>query len=697
MGPLPPLFQNITCPFLHAGLRRPHLLGLMPRLLVRDHQHSNKSTLLTIASTVDSFLDPTSRPPIPPSARSSQSTSSAISRTGRKSSYQMPSRSATSPIPIPPSSPLPDLSISQDSAFPRFPTSKSRSVTPTTPLTSSFPFPHRNRTPPRTENDAASQLLDVRNTHNGNMIQSMNGTAPETFKRSAKAGSQRSGHRKSNSMSSSQDFSRPTSSRTSPTHHQRPSTSSSNYTGRPSISSASGNSRFTLERSKTDVPAVPAVPLQGKDTQRKDTTSATIEQQTSESAFDFGSFGQDHRSQTFPTDDDHTRKSNDAASMHRRPSEPTVNSHKPRPSVAAVMQPLYSIGSTSSFKSTKSVRGRSTAPLLDRTASSTPKNISRARDDGRLEDAPPIPLHTQVQSLGSDNSRHTPHESTSSNESYSSGRKTGSSRSSPPLHDSTDDSRIGNMFNGFQFDVDRRSSFEEPASSKEDTRTESLKPRPSKPPASAYHTIQTLSPYGKSSSQEETPITSPEDYLASSFTAHSDSSISSSVPPGLVPPPTLGSSGQERPMTANKGNCKGCGELIKGKSVRAEDGRRLTGRYHKQCFVCKTCQAPFPSADFYVMHNHPYCARHYHELNNSLCKNCDRGIEGPYLETEQQHKFHPHCFSCQECHRILRKDYFEFDGRTLCEQHAHRAAQQPSSLGPGRRFPERRTTRLMMM
>ena len=101
-----------------------------------------------------------------------------------------------------------------------------------------------------------------------------------------------------------------------------------------------------------------------------------------------------------------------------------------------------------------------------------------------------------------------------------------------------------------------------------------------------------------------------------------------------------------RPGTANKGNCRGCGEVIQGKSVSSADGR-LTGRYHKQCFVCQTCKEPFQTTDFYVIENNPYCARHYHELNGSLCKTCDRGIEGQYLETEVKQKFHPHCFTCQ--------------------------------------------------
>lgn len=118
-----------------------------------------------------------------------------------------------------------------------------------------------------------------------------------------------------------------------------------------------------------------------------------------------------------------------------------------------------------------------------------------------------------------------------------------------------------------------------------------------------------------------------------------------------------------RPTKASRGDCRGCGEAIRGKSVSSADGR-LTGRYHKQCksscsppcrscltiplgFVCKACQQPFDSATFYVLDNHPYCERDYHKLNNSLCQACDRGIEGQYLETERRQKYHPDCLTCQ--------------------------------------------------
>ncbi|KAL1297230.1 hypothetical protein AAFC00_004794 [Neodothiora populina] len=155
-------------------------------------------------------------------------------------------------------------------------------------------------------------------------------------------------------------------------------------------------------------------------------------------------------------------------------------------------------------------------------------------------------------------------------------------------------------------------------------------------------------------------------------------------------------SSAKRPGTATKHHCRGCKEPIVGKSVKAADGR-LTGRYHKHCFVCKTCQSPFATADFYVINNDPYCEQHYHQLNGSLCSKCNLGIEGPYLETQQgQKKFHLDCFTCHCCHKVLSDDYFEIAGTVYCEQHAFTELRRQEGLGPKRNM-ERRTTRLMMM
>ena len=131
-----------------------------------------------------------------------------------------------------------------------------------------------------------------------------------------------------------------------------------------------------------------------------------------------------------------------------------------------------------------------------------------------------------------------------------------------------------------------------------------------------------------------------------------------------------------------RGDCKACGLPIRGKSVSSADGR-LTGKYHKACFVCTTCSAPFTSAEFYVLDNKPYCEQHYHKLNGSLCGSCDRGIEGQYLEDEAQIKYHSGCFRCLDCGMSLSDGYFEVDGLAYCEPDAWRRVQPTHSGGGG--------------
>lgn len=129
-----------------------------------------------------------------------------------------------------------------------------------------------------------------------------------------------------------------------------------------------------------------------------------------------------------------------------------------------------------------------------------------------------------------------------------------------------------------------------------------------------------------------------------------------------------------------RGDCKACGLPIRGKSVSSADGR-LTGRYHKACFVCTTCSEPFTSAEFYVLDNKPFCELHYHELNGSLCGSCGRGIEGQYVEDEAQVKYHVGCFCCLDCGRSLSDGYFEVDGRSYCEEDAWNRVQSAQPYG----------------
>ncbi|KAK5135889.1 hypothetical protein LTR08_004539 [Meristemomyces frigidus] len=181
------------------------------------------------------------------------------------------------------------------------------------------------------------------------------------------------------------------------------------------------------------------------------------------------------------------------------------------------------------------------------------------------------------------------------------------------------------------------------------------------------------------------------------------------VPPPLpVPQQAPRAQPTTRRIVTRKPNCRGCGKMIEGKSVKAADGR-LTGRWHKACFTCRACEQPFTTADFYVIDNQPYCEQHYHEKNGSLCHGCHRGIEGQYLETissgQTEKKFHPRCFTCCDCRKVLSDDYFEISGKVFCERHALAAMRgQARMAGPGLNphdrkamTAERRTTKLMMM
>ncbi|KAF2725716.1 hypothetical protein K431DRAFT_48099 [Polychaeton citri CBS 116435] len=218
-------------------------------------------------------------------------------------------------------------------------------------------------------------------------------------------------------------------------------------------------------------------------------------------------------------------------------------------------------------------------------------------------------------------------------------------------------------------------------------------------------------PRSKSSASQASGATSPQKMVRPPvpiITTPTPPPIPKSAPRGLYP---------RRKGTVSKPPCRGCGKIIEGKSVKAADGR-LTGRWHKACFTCRSCHEPFATADFYVIENHPYCEQHYHENNGSLCHGCHRGIEGQYLETSgsataagYERKYHPRCFTCHDCREILSDDYFEIMGKVYCERHAlaamrgqTRVAGTPagplSSLNPamnGQLRAERRTTRLMMM
>ncbi|KAI1319142.1 Transforming growth factor beta-1-induced transcript 1 protein [Mortierella claussenii] len=114
-------------------------------------------------------------------------------------------------------------------------------------------------------------------------------------------------------------------------------------------------------------------------------------------------------------------------------------------------------------------------------------------------------------------------------------------------------------------------------------------------------------------------------------------------------------------------NCNACGLKVESHAVSAQDGK-LKGKWHAGCFKCQTCYRPFVDKKFYVFDDKPYCKRHYHRLNNSMCMRCDEPIEGACAQTLEGWRFHTKCFCCSQCGIKLKENYYSYDNQTYCEK-----------------------------
>jgi len=634
------------------------------------------------------------------SMRSTTPTAAAASRS--KSPFRPPPRSATAPIYSPPS---PDLQLPQDCAFPIFPTAKSRSTTPTIPSAAGRSF-ENGRARVQTDSSGIVAPKGLR-PDAGAFLSKMDTIAPGPFNvssngadgflpRPPSAGSTRS--TMSNRSQAGTDFRiTPLNVPWGPGNGVLPaSPKSTTFSGSPRSAQVLASNIPPPPSPTVNITPAPLRPSDRSRTFPSDGQGRTGPAASASTA----------RRPSEPSSAN-SSAANSASSTYSATTSAasSTSSHPRRPSHPAANRPLHEIGSTSSYKASRNGPSRSTSPIRNDTGASAPRSGSRAgeRTDPRLNGAPPVPPATRAEEFSVENPYHAPTASTSSNESSGSGVISGSSRSSPPLSEMSYRPRRKPSDTPHSESVSStpqipnislvsppKSSHTGRGPSKSFSRPTYARPvvppsaeTPESPMDPAFQPSQ-FSPSSPLNKPHSVPR--PERGEGSENVRNQNASLAlRSHPPQAAPPQkiapkmdpvgpsppqgphsnmaaTTSSRAQtptapvlqrpdvptpaRRPTTANKGQCRGCGELIQGKSVSSADGR-LTGRYHKQCFVCKTCKEPFQTADFYVLNNNPYCARHYHTLNDSLCKTCDRGIEGQYLETEVKQKFHPHCFTCQ--------------------------------------------------
>lgn len=612
------------------------------------------------------YDDPTSRSPLP----------SAPTR----SPYAL-NRSATSPVPPSISPPSPNMYSNMDSAFPRFPTK----------VTSQGAQPQERDRLDATYNQRYAEPsplfapLSPRTNGGENVSKRMDNIAPGPFdnRRPSTASAPKSpvqessfGHRRTETQGSIRSVG------------SKSRTSLSSSTSRTSAISnrSAGLPNRTNPRQVATMPP-PA-------TEESEGIDAFLGRLQSEARRP-GQLNQDDSVNTYPLRKD-SQERKGPPPRPRRPSEKDL----PPANIAEYKTSDFAPRSNNMFPSRNPSRTESESDLRRDLTSIRSLQPQPPITTNYEMDTPTVPLHT-------------PSDSGLSDDSYASytTRSVASSRSSPPGSEaghSRNVSKVGRSDYLAEEGYQRTASPDSYAEPKFPSKTESRRPPPNYIRPNLSEPIpQILSPGFPSPSVPESPM-DPAIQLGGLFERRPKEQLTpqdpalnfAQSPARRAPESETRHVETRRQAPVSKGNCRGCSEPIVGKSVKDSSGR-LTGRYHRSCFVCRTCGEGFPTAEFYVFENAPYCEHHYHELNGSLCNSCNRGIEGQYLETDMREKFHPRCFTCATCRIPLSADYYEVSGQKFCERHGQRAAApRQNYLGPGDYRPrnvQKRRTRLMMM
>lgn len=144
-----------------------------------------------------------------------------------------------------------------------------------------------------------------------------------------------------------------------------------------------------------------------------------------------------------------------------------------------------------------------------------------------------------------------------------------------------------------------------------------------------------------------------------------------------------------------EGPCRLCqNSILKTEKKIWSKDNQLSGQWHRSCFGCSTCAAKFSKgSSCYVFEDLPYCERHFHELNGSLCKACNRGVEGECMQNDLNEVFHVDCLLCVTCGKSVDGDYYMYKGHVICQNDATQLIREIES---GEKI-EKRKTRIMYL
>ncbi|KAF9127147.1 hypothetical protein BGW39_006071 [Mortierella sp. 14UC] len=132
----------------------------------------------------------------------------------------------------------------------------------------------------------------------------------------------------------------------------------------------------------------------------------------------------------------------------------------------------------------------------------------------------------------------------------------------------------------------------------------------------------------------------------------------------------LTSSTQQRTVNIPEGHCHKCHERVTENGIRLQNG----DRYHIGCFLCNGCKQVFTESEFHIVFGRPYhpgcvsMAGASSTMGMSKCQQCHKVIGNKAIRFAGQ-SFHPQCFTCTHCQKVLHSTskFFEVDGRVECD------------------------------
>ncbi|CAJ0750354.1 176_t:CDS:2 [Entrophospora sp. SA101] len=109
--------------------------------------------------------------------------------------------------------------------------------------------------------------------------------------------------------------------------------------------------------------------------------------------------------------------------------------------------------------------------------------------------------------------------------------------------------------------------------------------------------------------------------------------------------------------------CGYCNTPIEGQCITA-----LGKSWHVGHFFCRECGGPFESGGFMVHDGYPYCEKDWMKKFAPKCKGCQNPIKEEFTSALDG-KWHRDCFGCKTCNQPFHSSYYVHQGQPYCDVH----------------------------